>query len=189
MSNRWNDEQPEWFVLRSQTKREHIAAKILSDIEGVTVFCPRVRYKKATRRGKIWWVEPLFPGYLLAKFHYPTQFRQVTSSHGISQVVNFGGDVPHLSEEIVDQIREYIQEGTEEDIIEFAPVISEGDEVEISDGAFQGISGTVIAPLPAQERVQILIELLGQPQVVEVDLYSLLLPRRPEPKSAESSES
>ena len=37
MNKRWNDEESCWFVLRAQTKREHIAAKILSDVEGVEV--------------------------------------------------------------------------------------------------------------------------------------------------------
>lgn len=182
MQNRLNDTEAEWFVLRTQTKREHIAAKILADIDGVEVFCPRIRYKKATRRGKIWWVEPLFPSYLLAKFLYPTYARQVTASHGVTNIVNFGGNTLSLSEEVVSQIREMVQEQNQDDIIEFTPTISEGDEVEISDGAFKGISGTVIEPLPSQERVKILIELLGQPQLVDIDLYSLLLPQRPKPQ-------
>ena len=180
---RWNDESPEWFVLRSQTKREHIAAKILGDIEGVEVFCPRIRYKKATRRGKIWWVEPLFPSYLLAKFHYPTLSRQVTASHGIINIVNFGGQTISLKEEVVTQIRALVQDhSTEEDIIEFKPSISVGDEVEVADGAFKGVTGTITEPLSAQERVKVLIDLLGQPQIIEVDLYSLLLPQRPQPE-------
>ena len=179
MSNRWEDEQAAWFVLRSQTKREHIAAKILANIEDVEVFCPRIRFKKATRRGKIWWVEPMFPGYLLAKFHFPTLSRQVTASHGISGIVNFGGETPYLSDDVVEQIQNLIKEHSEEDIIEFKPNIEEGDEIEVADGAFKGVTGTVIEPLPSQERVKVLIELLGQPQVIDVDLYSLLLPRRP----------
>ena len=53
---------PEWFCVRCQTKREHIAAGHLRELLGVEVFCPRLRYRKATRRGKIWWMEPMFPG-------------------------------------------------------------------------------------------------------------------------------
>ena len=59
---------PAWYCLRTQTKREHLAAASLRQVEGIEVVCPRLRYKKVTRRGKIWWVEPLFPGYLLARF-------------------------------------------------------------------------------------------------------------------------
>ena len=57
-----------WYVLRTQLKRERLAAANLRQLEGVETFLPRLRYQKTTRRGRIWWVEPLFPGYLLAKF-------------------------------------------------------------------------------------------------------------------------
>jgi len=180
--DRWNDEEASWFVLRSQTKREHIAAKILKDLDGVEVFCPRIRYKKVTRRGKIWWMEPLFPGYLFAKFHYPERYRQVTASHGVSTIVQFGGRTPDLPERVISHIRELIKEHSEEEVIEFKPIIEKGDEIEIADGAFKGIEGVVIEPVSGEERVKILIELLGQEQVVEVDLYALLLPRRPQPE-------
>ena len=55
-----------WYCLRTQTKREHLAAASLWEIGGIEVLSPRLRYKKVTRRGKVWWVEPLFPGQLLA---------------------------------------------------------------------------------------------------------------------------
>lgn len=184
MNERWNDEEECWFVLRCQTKREHIAAKILKDMEGVEPFCPRIKFKKATRRGKIWWVEPLFPGYLFAKFHYPENFRQVTASHGVSQVVSFGGRIPHLSDEIIDEIQRQVSEEADEDsVIEFTPTVGAGDEVEIADGPFAGVTGVVEEPIPGKERVKILIELLGQEQILDVDLFSLLLPKRPAPKN------
>ena len=44
------------------------------------------------------------------------------------------------------------------------------------------MKGTVIEVLPANERVRIFIEFLGREQPVEVDLYSLLLPRKAVPK-------
>ena len=181
MSERWNDEEPYWFVLKSQTKREHIAAKILSDNEGVEVFCPRIRFKKATRRGKIWWVEPLFPGYFFAKFLYPEYYRQVAGSHGVSKIVNFAGHIPHLRDDVVDSLREQARAHSEDEVIEFTPTVAVGDEVELSEGPFQGVKGVVEEPLSAQDRVKILIEFLGQEQVVEVDLFSLLLPKRPKP--------
>jgi len=182
MQERWNDSSPHWFALKSQTKREHIAAKILDGIEGVNVFCPRIRFKKATRRGKIWWMEALFPGYLFAQFHFPELSRQVLASHGITGIVNFGGQIPHLPDSLIDQLKHQAQAASDQDdVILFTPSISAGDEVEIAQGAFQGVQGTVIEPNSAHDRVKILIELLGQEQVVDIDLYELLLPKKPTP--------
>ena len=62
------------------------------------------------------------------------------------------------------------------------PVAEPGDEVELAEGPLQGLSGTVIEVRPAEERVRIFVEFLGQEQPVDVDLYALLLPRKPIPK-------
>src|SRR6218665_2709123 len=88
-----NPSVPAWYCARTQTKREHIAAEHLKALPGVEVFCPRIRYRKATRRGKIWWMEPLFPGYLLVKFKLSEMERAVTFSQGIRGLVRFGADV------------------------------------------------------------------------------------------------
>jgi len=174
---------PEWFCLRTQTKREHIAAGHLRTVEGVEVFCPRLRYRKATRRGKIWWVEPLFPGYLLAKFRLAEMERAVTFCQGIRGLVRFGAEIPAVPNSFVEALREEVRNRSEEDEELFAvsPVIEIGDEVEIAHGPLQGMRGTIVEVASATERVKILLEFLGQPQAVNVDLFSILLPRRPSP--------
>ena len=62
-----------------------------------------------------------------------------------------------------------------------SPVIEIGDEVEIAHGPLQGMRGTIVSVAPAAERVKVLLEFLGQPHAVNVDLFSILLPRRPIP--------
>ncbi len=177
-------QQPEWFCLRCQTKREHIAAGHLRELEGVEVFCPRLRYRKATRRGKIWWVEPMFPGYLLAKFNMAEMERAVTFCQGIRGLIRFGSEIPPVPESFVEAIKHEIlnRKGAEHDeLVTLSPVIQIGDEVEVAFGPLQGMQGTVITVPSATERVKILIEFLGNPQVVDMDLFSILLPRRPIP--------
>jgi transcriptional antiterminator RfaH len=176
---------PEWFCVRTQTKREHIAAGHLREIEGIEVFCPRLRYRKATRRGKIWWVEPLFPGYLLAKFNLAEMERAVTFCQGVRGLVRFGSKIPPVPESFVNSLRNEVRERSdqEEDEETFAvsPVIEVGDEAEVAHGPLQGMRGTIVSIAPAAERVKILLEFLGQTHAVDVDLFSLLLPRRPLP--------
>lgn len=176
--------QPEWFCVRCQTKREHIAASHLRELEGIEVFCPRLRYRKATRRGKIWWVEPMFPGYVLAKFNIAEMERAVTFCHGVRGLVRFGAGIPAVPESFVEAMKFEIlnRVGAEEsELITLSPTIEVGDEVEVAHGPFQGMQGTVIAVPSATERVKILLEFLGNPQAVDMDLFSILLPRRPTP--------
>ena len=175
---------PEWFCVRTQTKREHIAAGHLREVEGVEVFCPRLRYRKATRRGKIWWVEPLFPGYLLAKFNLHEMERAVTFCQGIRGLVRFGSEIPAVPPAFVESLRNEVRNRAadgEEELFSVSPVIEAGDEVEIAHGPLQGMRGTIVSVAPAAERVKILLDFLGQPQAVDVDLFSILLPRRPIP--------
>jgi transcriptional antiterminator RfaH len=177
------NQEAAWFCVRTQTKREHIAAGHLRGLEAVEVFCPRLRYRKATRRGKIWWMEPLFPGYLLAKFNLAEMERAVTFCQGVRGLVRFGSEVPPVPESFVATLRREIRsrpEG-EEELLSVAPVIQIGDEVEIAHGPLQGMRGTIVSVAPAAERVKILLEFLGQPQAIDVDLFSILLPRRPTP--------
>ena len=176
--------QPEWFCVRCQTKREHIAASHLREIEGIEVFCPRLRYRKATRRGKIWWVEPMFPGYVLAKFNIAEMERAVTFCQGVRGLVRFGAGIPAVPETFVEAMKLEIlsRDGANEsELITLSPTIEIGDEVEVAHGPFQGMQGTVVAVPSATERVKILLEFLGTPQAVDMDLFSLLLPRRPTP--------
>ena len=175
---------PEWFVVRCQTKREHIAAGHLRELEAVEVFCPRLRYRKATRRGKIWWVEPMFPGYLLAKFSIAEMERAVTFCQGVRGLVRFGAGIPAVPESFIESIRREIRnrkDADDKEMITLNPIIEPGDEVEVATGPFQGMQGTVISVPSATERVKILLEFLGQQHAVDMDLFSILLPRRPMP--------
>lgn len=177
------ENQPLWYCVRTQTKREHIAAGHLRSLEGVEVFCPRLRYRKATRRGKIWWVEPLFPGYLLAKFDMIESERAVTFCQGVRGLVRFGNEIPAVAPSFVESLRNEIRSRSEGDseLFSVTPAIVTGDEVEIAHGPLQGMRGTIVSVAPAAERVKILLDFLGQPQAVDVDLFSILLPRRPTP--------
>src|SRR5260370_34982393 len=85
-----------WFCLRAQPKREHIAAACLRQISEVEVFCPRVRFRKSTKRGPVWFIESMFPGYLFARFDYGTLHRQIRERPGVSGFVQFGELLPLL---------------------------------------------------------------------------------------------
>jgi len=179
------EHKPAWYCVRTQTKREHLAAKGLSQLDGVEVFCPRIRYKKATRRGKIWWVEAMFPGYIFARFVFSEMERAVIYSHGVMSLLKFGTLVPAIPETFIHELQSIIreQENEDEEMLTLQPIVKPGDTVEIAHGAMQGVEGEVVEIYPATERVVMLIEFLGGNQLVEADIFSLLLPNKPIPDS------
>jgi transcriptional antiterminator RfaH len=172
---------PEWYCVKTQPKRENTAASRLRELEGVEVFAPMLRYRKATRRGKIWWVEAFFPGYILARFVLADLEKAVTYSAAVRGLVRFGSQVPSVPADFVDLIRaEVLRQGSGETLT-LLPQIEAGEEVEVADGPLGGSKGTVVEVLAGTDRVRVLLEFLGREQVIEIDLFSLLLPRKPLP--------
>src|SRR4029077_7058079 len=52
-------EEPIWFCLKAQPKREHLVASGLRKQFGIVCFAPRLRLRKLTRRGPVWFVEAI----------------------------------------------------------------------------------------------------------------------------------
>lgn len=169
-----------WYCLRSQPKHEHIAAAHLRMLEQITVFCPRIRFKRTTRRGLVWVTEAMFPGYLFAHFELAEMHRQVRYAHGVSGIVQFGGRYPMIEEGALAQLREY--SGTAE-ITELNYELSRGDQVKVVDGVFVGLEAVVTQLVPAKERVKILMDFLGRKLEAEVE-HASVLPEVAHPLSA-----
>jgi transcriptional antiterminator RfaH len=169
-----------WYCLRTQPKSEHIAAGHLRVIAGIEVYCPRLRFRRMTRRGPVWFSEAVFPGYLFAKFVPFDHLKEVTYSAGVSGVLKFGDRLATVADEVIEDLRNYT--GPEECRVIDAEV-KEGDTVTITGGVFQGLSTVVTQLVPARERVRVLVEFLGQTRQVEVS-KSELLPDRDHPLKA-----
>lgn len=160
----------EWFCVRSKPKSEHIAAKHLGDA-GFEVFLPRIRFQKMTRRGRVWFTEALFPGYLFARFDRGASFRHVCATNGVTTIVHFGEEWPTIAPELIAELQSLF--GTQ-CLREIAPELAPGDEVTIASGPFQGLLAVVNQVLPAPQRVRVLLEFLGRQTSVEVQTGTLI---------------
>jgi|GEM_PF-108009 len=163
--------EPVWFCLKTQPKREHLAATALRRQFGVECFSPRLRFRKMTQRGPVWFVEAMFPGYLFAKFIYSTQHRAVESSHGISGIVHFGDRLATLPENIVAALQSKV--GSEE-IVTLDCSIKIGQSVQIIAGPFHGLEVVVTQLLPAKERIRVLFDFLGRSMEMEISTFQVL---------------
>jgi transcriptional antiterminator RfaH len=160
-----------WFCLRAQPKREHIAAACLRQISDVEAFCPRLRFRKLTNRGPVWFIESMFPGYLFARFDYAACNRRIRQSPAVSGFVQFGERLALLPEALVNDIRSQI---AEDDVVEINPVLEPGGTVQVARGPFQGLEAVVTRLIPARERVEILIEWMGRSLYAEARADDLL---------------
>jgi len=164
-------DEPLWFCLRTQPKHEHLAATTLRRQAQIRCFSPRLRYPKATRRGRVWFVEAMFPGYLFAEFVYALQHRRVEHSPGINGIVHFGDYLATLDPQTMGALQE---KTGEDEIVTINPEIKVGQSVRIAEGPFQGLEVLVTRLLPARERVKVLLEFLGRPVETEISTPKIL---------------
>ena len=166
-----NPAPPAWYCARTQPKHEHIAAASLTRNLGLEVFHPRLRMERATRRGAVNVIEPLFPCYVFVRCQGESldEIRYVT---GISSLVHFGRRVPTVPDLVIEELRQCFESG---EPMSVEDRLYPGAEVTVAEGSFLGFSGIVLRVLGARQRVQILLDFLGRTTLAEVDRKSLTL--------------
>lgn len=148
-----------WYCLRSKVKQEHVAAGSLRQLPGVEVFAPRLRFRKPTRRGPVWFVEALFPGYLFARFDWEAQAKAAQYAYGVLGIVHFGAKYAVVPDAVLAALRQSVNE---HEISVVAAKLNVGDEVRVVAGPMAGLMVVVQQLLPARERVKVLLEFLGR---------------------------
>ena len=159
-----------WYCLRSRPKQEHIASANLRRLLRIEVFHPRLRLRKATTRGPVWFTEPFFPGYLFACFEPAGLAEKVRRTFGVVDVVHFGPRWPVVPEDVIRDLQA-IFGGVE--IYDLPRAFRPGEEVRIAEGSFAGLTAVVHRYAPASQRVQVLLDFLGHGTVLELDTRSL----------------
>jgi transcriptional antiterminator RfaH len=172
----WSDSKNGiWYCLRTQNKREHIAAAHLQMLPGVEVFHPELRLMRCTRRGRFCNTEPLFPNYLFARFDLEQMLEKVNCTPAVKFVLRFGGQLPEIPHSVIAELQQQMAEVSTQ-VLTDAPV--EGEEVEIAAGAFAGTKALVTHVLPAKQRVQILLDVMGRAVTTELSLDAVLFNHR-----------
>jgi len=161
-----------WYCARTKPKHEHIAAANLQKKLGLEVFNPRLRMERATQRGVMRVVEPLFPCYIFIHCHLEESVESIRHVTGISSLVHFGRRIPIVPDGTIEELRQCFE--AEEPMVMEDGLLA-GAEVTIAEGAFLGYSAMVVRAMPAMRRVQILLDFLGRPTLAEVDRSSLKL--------------
>ena len=161
----------DWYCARTQPKHEHIAATSVNKTLGLEVFHPRLRIERATRRGVVKVIEPLFPCYLFVRCDFE-RLDEIRYVNGISSLVHFGHGIPKVPETVIEELQRCFE--TEEPM-SVQDRLFPGAEVTVAEGSFQGFRGIVLRVLPARQRVQILLDFLGRTTVTEVDRKSVTL--------------
>jgi transcriptional antiterminator RfaH len=158
--------QPAWYCVRTKPKHEHIAAANVRKQLALEVFHPRLRIEHHTRRGIVRVTEPLFPGYIFVRCVLEESLDEIRYAYGVNCIVHFGDRVPTIGDSVIEELQGCFPA---EEPMPMSDPLEPGLEVVVSGGAFSGMQANVLRVMPARQRVQILLEILGRPTEVEVD--------------------
>ncbi len=159
-----------WYVVQCQPRKERQTAVALQDQLQVDVYVPEI---KRRLRGKQQLV-PLFPRYLFVQ----TDLRvvppsQINATQGVQAVVVFDQQPQPIPAAIIEAIRQRVDRFNEH--ADVHPQFRPGDAVTITHGPLRGLDAVFEGPMKANERVQVLIDFLGQLRKAEVPIDTLLL--------------
>lgn len=162
---------PAWYCVRSRQKQEHLAAANLRRM-GIEVFNPRLRLRRATQRGPVWFMEALFPSYLFARFELLARVAEVRVAKGVASVVQFGERASSVEDGVIVELRRLTGDSG---IITQDQTVAPGKQIIVATGPLQGLFGVALQILPAADRVRVLLEILGRATEVELDARAVAL--------------
>lgn len=169
MSHPVRSHMPSWYVVYCRPFKEWQAAAVLEARLGLQVYIPEV---KRRFRGKIQWT-PFFPRYLFVAVNLQEgQLSRINSLPNVLRLLTFAELPQPVPPAVVDGIRQQVDRlnamgGLPEH--GFYP----GQTVWIKQGPLRGMEAAFLGPMKPSERVQVLLEFLGQLREVEVDVAAL----------------
>src|SRR5437870_11177047 len=146
---------PLWFCARTLPKHEPTPSAGLRPQLNLECCSPRLRFRKMTRRGVVWFVEAMFPGYLFAEFIYSELHRRVEHLPGVRGLVEFGDYIATIDADTIVALKEQVGE---DENVTVDPDIKVGQSVWIGGGRLRGLAAVVRRVPGAGERLEVLLD-------------------------------
>jgi transcription elongation factor/antiterminator RfaH len=158
-----------WYVIQTKPKKEEEATSYLST-KGVEIFSPLIE-SFTTRNGRMSKeLKALFPGYIFGKFDLEQNYPLVRWGKGVKCVLGFGGYPTPISEEVVGVIKERTDS---QGVVRVKQHFNPNDVVRIKTGPLKDLLGIFERWVSDNERVRILLNLIGYQPAVEMH-YSMI---------------
>jgi transcription elongation factor/antiterminator RfaH len=155
-----------WYVVHTRPHGERRAAANLRR-QDFRVFLPR--HRKTVRHARQFrTVEaPFFPRYLFVRMAVGRdRWRSVNGTFGVSQLV-MQGDLPKpVPSGVVEAL---LAIADRDGLLALDPSLRPGQSVRVVTGPFTGLAGKLVT-LDERQRVQVLIDILGNPTPVAVEV-------------------
>ena len=167
MSRFTSVDTPYWYAIRTHRKQESRADENLKAWR-VETFFPRTRgYRFNELTGESsYFIKPLFPGYLFARFALSRSLQKVRFTRGVHSVVCIGSDPALVDDRVIEIIAGQVDEVG---FVKVGADLEPGAKVLIQAGPFKRLTGIFERKANAADRVKILLDCVAFQARVEVD--------------------
>jgi len=146
----------QWYVVYSKRYREDFVQYHLQRRQ-VEVFFPQLQLPSPAARARH--RVPLFPNYLFVRLDLPREYSAVLWCPGVRCLVSFNGVPAPLDDSVVEFLR---QRADGQGVVSMAREFAVGQEVRVSTGSLEGLTGIIQDPPDGKGRVRILMKLLNR---------------------------
>jgi transcriptional antiterminator RfaH len=158
---------PRWYAIHTHPKQENRAESNLK-AWNVEIFFPRIRdcrFNEFTDEPS-YFIKPLFPGYLFARFALNNLLHKIRFTRGVHRVVCIGNAPAPVDHSVIEIIAAQIDEAG---FVKIGSDLKLGVKVLIQAGPFKGLTGIFEQETSAADRIKLLLDCVCFQAHVEVE--------------------
>ena len=152
-----------WYLIKTKPRQENVAIKNLEN-QKYSTYCPTVTINNKHI--------VLFPGYLFIYLDKKKEnWSPIRSTKGVLNFVRFGLNFAQVPDNVIEFIK-----ANQLNTIEKLKNLNKfklGDKVQITDGVFKNCVA-IFKSFKSEERVMLLMNLLGQQQTINIKQESVI---------------
>ncbi|MGQ9682038.1 MAG: transcription termination/antitermination protein NusG [Anaerolineae bacterium] len=157
-----------WYAIHTKPRKEHSVRQSLED-RGIETYLPTCRVCGSARGGAPR-EEPFFARYLFARLDLSLiPISSIHWSPGVSEVVSLGGRPTAVDDRVIAMLRRRLAAEDANGYYKGLP-LKPDDRLQVTEGPLKGLEAVFDRRLSADDRVQVLVWLLGQLAPCEVPL-------------------
>ena len=162
----------DWYCIYTKPKREQRAIEQVGALLGYEVYFPKITRKRTIQRVRREVSSPLFPRYFFCRFEIGIGYRAVRYAHDVLDIVSFGGVPMSVANDLIEQLKTW--EASERAAVQVGFAFTPGERVSVLGGPMRGVEATILEDKNEDERVAILLWILGCGARLNVDRCDLI---------------
>jgi transcriptional antiterminator RfaH len=162
------DDGTAWYVVHTKPRQEDRVVSWIRLRAALPTFCPKLAILRRRGARRVTLVEPLFPSYLFVRMTLDAScWDAVRWAPGVRRILGAEDTPSPVPPEAVRLLRARCGE---DGIVRHGPQWRRGETVRVVRGPFEGLVGILDRPATRTHRVRVLLQLLGCPTPVELDV-------------------